>query len=144
MSIFKKDINKPFRPKTAKLSDIYKYSTGARRDTVPLSVKSKAKNVLSEAGYSQRRISKTVYGDKDTDINPLKHEVDDLHKANLFGFQKSGETLVGGYVRKEVTKRKSIHGLIRDRHLDAMGEPISPDDPAAKKDDFYGRLKRPF
>jgi hypothetical protein len=137
MPLFKKDPNKEFAPTEARFSDIYKYATNSKR--VPHTAKKALQDSMTEAGYRKTQINKAL-NDKELTIDRLKELARGLNEKRVYGFKKSPDGVVDGYIQREVTKRKSINRRISQGRAEAMKEVLTPMDKPISEDKGSGRI----
>ena len=123
MPLLKKDTGRPYRPKTGRVSDLYKHAVGARK--ISGSVKKQIRKTLKDSGlYSKKQLGQ-ITNDQELPLSQLKEVADRLNKKGVFGFERSGQSLVNGYSQQEITRRKSITRTIRANRAEQMAEPLT-------------------
>jgi hypothetical protein len=114
MPLFQQTSRQRFTPKSAKLINVYKVSTGNK--TMSASTVDSAAKALKQAGFNEKKIRQALYTNQELSVSELKNVASALNRAGVYGFTKDPKRTVEQYLNKERVKGQSI-AQIRKEHI---------------------------
>jgi hypothetical protein len=119
MSLFQQSATQKFTPKSIKLENLYKTTTGGK--AMSASTVMSAAKALKQAGFEEKKIRQALYNNQELSVSEMKTVAGALNKAKVFGFTKDPKRVIEQHLNKERVKAQNI-ARIRSEHILEAGQ----------------------